>query len=272
MAGAPVISAKELSARVGTADCPLILDVRKPTAFAAAKDLLPTARWRDPTQLAEWERDLPRGVAVVVYCVGGREVSQTAAMSLREAGLDASYLDDGITAWRDAGAPLVARSARTDAMDRRPSLWVTRERPKIDRIACPWLVRRFVDRAASFAYVPSAKVEAVARERGGEPYDIPGVAFSHVGEDCSFDAFIKAFGLRDAALDHLALIVRATDTGRLDLAPQASGLLAVSLGLSAMHPDDLTMLDAGMQLYDALYAWCRTASAETHGWPPAPAR
>lgn len=272
MAGAVSISVNDLFDRIGSADCPLILDVRRPTAFVEAKDLLPTARWRDPTKLAEWERHLPNAASIVVYCVGGREVSQTAAAKLRESGLDARYLAGGITAWREAGAPLVTRSPHTDAMDRAPSLWVTREWPKIDRIACPWLVRRFVDRAASFAYVATAKVETVARERGGEPYDIPGVAFSHVGEECSFDAFLKTFGLKDAALDHLALIVRAADTGRLDLAPQASGLMAASLGLSALYADDLAMLEAGMGLYDAFYAWCRKASAETHGWPPAPAR
>jgi rhodanese-related sulfurtransferase len=269
MAGASAISTSDLSDLIGGGRFPLLLDVRKPTAFAEGKQLLPTARWRDPNQVTEWAPGLPREAGIVVYCVHGREVSQSAAASLAAAGLNAHFLDGGIEAWRESGLPMVARSERTDAMDRAPSLWVTRERPKIDRIACPWLVRRFIDRAAEFAYVPAPKVETVARARGGEPYDIPGVAFSHVGDDCSFDAFIKTFGLKDTALDRLALIVRAADTGRLELAPQAPGLLAVSLGLSAIHADDLAMLEAGMQLYDALYAWCRKAVAETHGWPPA---
>ena len=269
MAGASTISIQDLSERIGAPDCPLLLDVRKAQAFAEGHDLLPTARWRDPARAADWGHSVPRDAPVVVYCEHGREVSQTVTASLRAAGVDARALVGGIEAWRAAGAPLVERSERTDAMDRGRSLWVTRERPKIDRIACPWLVWRFVDRAAEFVYVAPASVEAVARELGGTPYDIPGVAFSHVGEACSFDAFIKTFGLADPALDQLALIVRAADTGRLDLAPQAAGLLAFSLGLSALYKHDLAMLKVGVLLYDALYAWCRKASAETHGWPPA---
>jgi hypothetical protein len=145
-----------------------------------------------------------------------------------------------------------------------PSRWVTRERPKIDRIACPWLVRRFVDPAAAFLYVAADRVTETARSEGAVPYDVPGVRFSHRGERCSFDAFLDEFGLADEPLSSLALIVRGADTARLDLSPQAPGLLAVSLGLSAMHRDDLAMLEAGMIVYDALYAWCRDARREGH--------
>lgn len=147
--------------------------------------------------------------------------------------------------------------------------WVTRERPKIDRIACPWLITRFIDKAPEFLYVPTGEVLAVAASIGAIPYDIPGVEFTHVGELCSFDAFLKKYALRDAALDHLALIVRGADTGRLDIAPHAAGLLAISLGLSRSFPDDHDMLGYGLILYDALYAWCRDLQRETHGWPPA---
>lgn len=150
-----------------------------------------------------------------------------------------------------------------------PSRWVTRERPKIDRIACPWLVLRFVDARAEFLYVPPEKVLDVAKTENAEPYDIPGVRFSHDGERCSFDAFIKLFGLRDAALHHVAAIVRGADTGVLTLAPEAPGLLAISLGLSQMYEDDHDMLRAGLVVYDALYAWARKAQGERHGWPPA---
>ena len=154
----------------------------------------------------------------------------------------------------------------------RPSIWVTRERPKIDRIACPWFIRRFVDPDAVFHYVAKDFVKDVATETGGTPYDIPDVDFSHVGEKCSFDAFIAWSGIQDPAMNRLADIVRGADTGRLDLAPECAGLLATSLGLSALYEDDdLAMLDAGMAVYDALYAWARHASSENHNWAPKPA-
>jgi hypothetical protein len=148
-----------------------------------------------------------------------------------------------------------------------PSKWVTRERPKIDRIACPWLIRRFVDPKAEFLYVPTERVFAVAAETGATPYDIPGAEpFSHDGEKCSFDAFLKLYDFADPALATLAVIVRGADTARPELAPQCAGLLAASLGLSRMHADDLEQLEAGMGLYDAFYRWCRDAVDETHDW------
>jgi hypothetical protein len=147
--------------------------------------------------------------------------------------------------------------------------WVTRERPKIDRIACPWLIRRFIENEPEFLFVPVEKVFEVATETGAIPYDIPGAELSHVGELCSFDAFLSRYELKDPALQHLANIVRGADTGRLDLTPQSPGLLAISLGLSHCHQDDHEMLRHGMVLYDALYAWCRSLTGETHGWPPA---
>jgi hypothetical protein len=150
--------------------------------------------------------------------------------------------------------------------------WITRERPKIDRIACPWLIRRFIEADAEFIYVPAEQVFTAAKEVGAVPYDIPGSEpFSHDGELCSFDAFIKYYNLADPALDHLAIIVRGADTARPDLAPQAAGLHAVSLGLSANIPDDHAMLEQGMVIYDALYTWCRDLQQEVHNWTP-PAR
>ena len=144
--------------------------------------------------------------------------------------------------------------------------WVTREHPKIDRIACPWLVARFIDPDAEFLYVPAADVLKVAQETGAIPYDIPGVEYGHAGELCSFDAFIRIHQLADPALDELALIVRGADTARLDLAPQCAGLLAQSLGLSALFPDDHEMLGHGMRMYDAYYAWLQQKRDETHLW------
>lgn len=146
--------------------------------------------------------------------------------------------------------------------------WVTREHPKIDRIACPWLIARFIDKTPEFLFVPTEQVLVVARETGAVPYDIPGVEMSHEGEFCSFDTFLKKYNLTDPALHQLAVIVRGADTSRLDLAPQAPGLLALSLGLSRVYADDHEMLRHGMVMYDALYAWCRDCQKETHGWPP----
>ena len=146
--------------------------------------------------------------------------------------------------------------------------WITRERPKIDRIACPWLIRRFIEPEAQFLYVPANKVVEVAEDEGGIPYDIPGVEFSHFGEKCSFDAFLEKYDLTDPALLQLAEIVRGADTSRLDLTPQSAGLFALSLGLSANFADDHEMLEHGMVMYDALYAWCRSCQEESHNWPP----
>ena len=145
--------------------------------------------------------------------------------------------------------------------------WVTRERPKIDRIACPWLITRFIDKAPEFLYVPAPEVLAVAQQTGAVPYDIPGVEMSHVGELCSFDAFLSKYELTEPALQQLATIVRGADTSRLDLTPQSAGLFALSLGLSKVFTDDHEMLRHGMVMYDALYAWCRNAQG-THAWPP----
>ncbi|TDP63258.1 chromate resistance protein ChrB domain-containing protein [Roseateles toxinivorans] len=146
--------------------------------------------------------------------------------------------------------------------------WITRERPKIDRIACPWLIARFIDREPEFLYVPAGEVMAQAQRLGAVPYDIPGVEMSHVGELCSFDAFLVKYGLDEPALRQLALIVRGADTSRLDLTPQSAGLYAISLGLSQQFSDDHEMLAHGLVMYDALYAWCLSCQGETHQWPP----
>ena len=143
--------------------------------------------------------------------------------------------------------------------------WITRERPKIDRIACPWLIARFIDAAPEFLYVPADRVMAVAAQTGATPYDVPGVEMGHVGHKCSFDAFLARHRLEDPALRRLADIVRGADTSRLDLTPQSAGLLAISLGLSRLFADDHEMLRHGMVVYDALYAWCREDRAGDAG-------
>jgi len=146
--------------------------------------------------------------------------------------------------------------------------WVTRERPKIDRIACPWLIARFIDKEPEFLYVPPSQVLEVADKTGAVPYDIPGVEMTHVGDLCSFDAFLSKYELTDPALEQLAAIVRGADTSRLDLTPQSPGLYAMSLGLSQVFSDDHEMLGHGLVMYDALYAWCKSCQGETHAWPP----
>jgi rhodanese-related sulfurtransferase len=257
----PSISAADLYGRLGTASAPMVVDVRRPADFASADALIVSAFHRDPDQVPQWRGELPGRRHVVVHCVHGHQVSQGVAAALRAAGIDASYLQGGITDWIDNGFPTY-RPVRTT-----PGTWVTRERPKIDRIACPWLIRRFIDPEAQFIYVPAKDVLEVAKETGGTPYDIDGVEFTHEGERCSFDTILRIYGIKDPALDHLSEIVRGADTSRHDLAPQCGGLFAISLGLSANFPDDHEMLGHGMVMYDALYTWCRTLQTETHNWP-----
>ena len=178
-------------------------------------------------------------------------------------------LEGGSFAWSDAGLPMVDRATLTRFAPKRPSVWVTRRRPKIDRIACPWLIRRFIDADAKILFVDPAYVEAAAAEAGGIPFDIPKVEISHDGERCSFDTMLKLFALEsEPSLARLALIVRGADTARPDLAPEAAGLHAISLGLSALAgDDDHGLLQRGFMVYDALFAWLRFAADERHNWP-----
>ena len=153
--------------------------------------------------------------------------------------------------------------------DRRPTRWVTRERPKIDRIACPWLILRFIDADARFLYVPTEQVFTVAEREQAVAFDIPGAPFSHEGELCSVDSFLRQFGLEDRGLAIIAPIIRGADTDRHELAPEAAGLHALSLGLAQMHRDDHALLAQGLVVYDALYAWAAKAFGERHDWNPA---
>lgn len=250
------VTATQLQAELAGSRPPLLIDVRRTPAFRSAKDMAAGALRRDPAFVASWAKSLPGGAGVVVYCVHGHEVSQDAARALREAGTDARYLEGGLEeGWKAAGGALALKPAHASTR------WITRERPKIDRIACPWLVTRFIDEDAEFLYVPADTVRRVAAEQDATAYDVPDVPFGHDGERCSFDAFMKAFRLSEPALARLAVIVRGADTARLDLAPQAPGLLAVSFGLSRNFPDDHELLRQGMVIYDALYTWCREGAA-----------
>jgi rhodanese-related sulfurtransferase len=245
------ISSSELYARLGTASAPLLLDVRRDQAFNEDGGLVIGALRRPPGDIDRWSRDLIPGRPVVAYCVHGHEVSQGVAASLSRAGIEAVYLEGGIAGWKERGLPTRRNLGAVEAK------WVTREHPKIDRIACPWLISRFINPLAAFLYVPADQVISVAKREEATPYDVNDVQFGHVGDHCSFDAIVKAFEIKDPALDHLATIVRGADTSRPDLTPQCEGLLAISYGLSANFPDDHEMLRHGLVMYDALYTWCR---------------
>ena len=243
------ISPKDLWNAIATQDAPQIIDVRRREAYGESPHLLPGAIWRDAARAAEWATEFDVTRPIVVACKAGHEMSQCAAAQLRASNIDARVLD--------RIAP------------RRPSIWVTRRRPKIDRIACPWLVRRFLDPQARILFVDPDQVTNVARETGGIPFDIKDVELSHVGERCSFDTMLKLFGLEgEPSLARLALIVRGADTARHDIAPEAGGLHAISLGLSALAgDDDHGLLERGFVVYDALFAWLRFAAEERHNWP-----
>jgi len=262
------ISPDDLWSLIGTAQAPQLIDVRRREVHDAAPGLIPTAVWRPASDTA-WSSALDTARPVVLACRAGHEMSQMAAADLRTRGFDARILAGGYDAWTAAGLPLVAKAAVARFAPKQPSLWVTRRRPKIDRVACPWLIRRFIDADARFLFVDPPQVPAVARESGGMPFDIEGVELSHEGERCSFDTMLKLFGLEsEPSLARLALIVRGADTARPDIAPEAAGLHAVSLGLSALAgDDDHGMLRHGFIVYDALFAWLRFAAAERHNWP-----
>ncbi|WP_439494152.1 chromate resistance protein ChrB domain-containing protein [Bosea sp. (in: a-proteobacteria)] len=262
------ISAAQLSKLVGLPDAPVIIDVRIPDDVAADPCRLPGSDSRSHTDVSAWANAYA-GQRVVVSCQRGLKLSEGVAAWLRHHGIAAENLTGGFEAWRDAGG-LLLRSAAVPPRDAGGrSVWVTRTRPKVDRIACPWLIRRFVDRQAVFLFVSPSEVAAVAERFAATPFDIEDVFWSHRGERCSFDVMIEEFGLASPALDRLAAIVRAADTATLETVPEAAGFLAASLGLSRMFRDDLAQLDAGMLLYDAMYRWCRDASEETHNWPAA---
>lgn len=262
------ITAAQLARLVGTPVAPIIVDVRSDEDFASDPRLIPGSVRADALnpQLAGAPKN-PRSKTVVV-CQRGGKLSQGAAAWLRHAGVEAETLEGGFDAWRSADGLLLKLAALPEPRDAHGrTVWVTRARPKVDRIACPWLIRRFVDARAVFLFVAASEVGGVAERFGATPFDIDDVFWSHRGDRCTFDAMIEEFGLSSPALDRLATIVRAADTARLDLAPQAAGFLAASLGLSRMYRDDLEQLEAGMPLYDAFYRWCRDAVEETHNWP-----
>ena len=260
------ITVPQLSRLIGLPDTPALIDVRSADDYRAEPRLLPGSYRRDYRTVSDWAASF-HGRSVIVICQNGLELSQGVAASLRYEGIEAQTLEGGFKAWQDGGQ-LRLKTDKLPARDEKGrTVWVTRARPKIDRIACPWLIRRFVDRDAVFLFVSASEVLAAAEQFNATPFDVENVFWSHRGETCTFDTMIEEFGLRSEPLHRLAVIVRGADTSRPGLAPQAEGLLAASLGYSRMYKDDLAQLNAAMGFYDAFYRWCRDAHAETHTWP-----
>ncbi len=254
------ISPAQLNRLIGTPDAPLLIDVRVPDDFADDPRLIPCSARVAHGGIAGLA--VAPGRRAVVICHHGAKLSEGAAAILRTRGIPAEVLEGGFEGWKAEGLTLTPAAVIPGTR-----LWVTRQRPKIDRVACPWLIRRFIDPGAAFLFVAPGEVAGVADRFGAVPYDIEGVSFSHRGGMCSFDALLDDFALHTPALDRLAAVVRGADTDRHDLAPQAAGLLAISVGLSRQFRDDLEQLAAGMVVYDALYRWARDGFGEGHDWP-----
>ena len=262
MAAPNEMTCKHLLRLMGTPQAPVIVDVCIDADFVEDPSVIPDAlRW------SHSEIDglvaLLAGRPCVVVRQKGLKLSQGLMSRLRGRVRDAQYLSGGIYGWRDSdGMIRIPATALPD-----PGLYVTRHRPKIDRIACPWLIRRFVDPAARFLFVAPAEVTGVAEKFNAIPFDVEDVHFSHDGPNCTFDKMLVEFALTSPALARLATVVRAADTNCHDQSPQAAGLLAFSVGLSRLYKDDLQQLEAGMALYDAFYRWARDGVDEGHDWP-----
>lgn len=262
------ISPDKLVRLVGIPTGPVLIDVRPEEEFATEPLLIPGSLRRSAADVGAWAGAF-HSQSVVVACRDGGSLSQGVASRLRHEGVAAEALEGGIAGWASAGLPMVPNTVLPPRDSEGRTVWVTRGRPKVDRIACPWLIRRFVDPSAIFLFVAPSEVQGVAERFGAAPFDIEGegVVWIHQGEHCTFDVMVEAFGLGGhEPLKRLAPIVRGADTGRPDLVPEAAGLLAASLGLSRMYADDQEQLEAGMPLYDAFYRWCRDATDETHNW------
>jgi rhodanese-related sulfurtransferase len=258
------ITVPQLSRIVGLPGAPALVDVRSPQELGAEPLLLPAARHMDARTVSNWAR-LYSGKRVVAYCRDGGHISQGIAAWLRQAGIGAETLQGGFEAWRRAEEPLMRVGGLPERDGEGRTVWVTRARPKIVRIACPWLIRRFIDPGAAFLFVATSEVSAVAARFGAAPFDTGDGIWNDRWDLCTFDVMLEEFGLGTEPLSRLAAIVRGADTGRPELAPQSAGLLAASLGYSRMHRDDLAQLEAVLPLYDALYRWCRDGTDETHG-------
>ena len=269
----PLSTSTADSARlVGTTAAPLFVDVRKAKDFAASEYFIPGAiRW-DYDANQPQPAEVKQATNAVAYCVKGLHVGITGAEKLSAQNINATFLEGGLRQWMETDAPRVKKRPDLGVTGESVSRWVTRARPKIDRIACPWLIKRFIDPRAEFFYVPTSEVLTFAKTNNAVAYDIPSAPIEHAGPLCSFDNFLRAFELVSPALERMASIVRGADTDALNLAPQSAGLLAISLGFSKNIADDHAMLNDMMPVYDALYRWCIDAveaTDEKHNWKPA---
>ncbi len=251
---------------IGTPDAPAVIDMCTDADFETHACRIPTAR-RWPHRELATRADALRGRHGTVACHGGLKLSHDAAAVLREHGLPAIVLAGGTEARRAAELPLVPTAAIGPGWAGGPARCVTRHRPKIDRIACPWLIRRFIDPAAEFLCVPAAEVAGVAERFEARPFDTADAPWTHVGDSCTFDTMVERFGLTCPALRTMAKVIRAADTGRHETEAEAAGVLALSVGLSRAHKDDLAQLDAGMILCHAHCRCVRDGAGETCGWP-----
>ncbi len=258
------ISVAQLSRIIGLPAAPMLVDVRPCDDRGSGRHLLPTARQMKSQTVSAWAHNFS-GRRVIVYCRDGGNVSQGTAAWLRQAGIDAQTLEGGFEAWRKADQPNVCTDRLPQRDEAGRTTWVTRGRPKIVRIACPWLIRRFIDPTAVFLYVAPSEVAAVAERFTATPFDSGEGIWNDRGDACTFDVMLEEFNLKTEPLLRLAAIIRGADTGLPDLTPQSGGLLAISLGYSRMFKDDVAQLDATMPVYDALYRWCRDGTEETHG-------
>ncbi len=261
------ISPAELSRRIAMAEPLRIFDVRRPPAIESDSRFLPGSRWRNHMDALDWAASLSRDNLIVLNCMHGHNVSQIATAKLRSAGYNARALAGGVDGWKDNGFPTIGQS-KLAPVSSKPTTWVTRINPKVDRVACPWLISRFIDPDAVFHFAEPEWVNEIAQELGGVAFDTPGAPIEHDGDLCSFDTLLREFDLDDPSLQQLAEIVRGADTGRNDLAPEAAGLLAVMLGNSIIGRTDHQTLHHGFPVYDALYARLRLAADEQHGWQP----
>lgn len=259
------ISPQELHQRMANAEPLRVFEVRRPAAIEPQSRFVPGSRWRNHLEATHWAAELPRDRLVVVNCMHGHNVSQLAASVLRQAGYNARVLEGGITAWINAGLPTVGQSPLAPVAAP-PTTWITRLSPKIDRVACPWLIRRFIDPDARFLFAEPEWVIEIAAELGAVAFDTPGAPIEHDGGLCSFDTLLREFDLNDPALAELAVIVRGADTNRNDLAPEAAGLLATMLGNSVRMGSCSDVVQIGIPVYDALYARCVLSVGGRHGW------
>ena len=266
MAAPNEITPAQLLRLIGTPDAPLVIDISIDPDFGDDPFLIPGSIRHPHTDLPGLKA-LVGDSSCVIICQRGIKLSQGMTARMRADGHKAEYLKGGMFAWRDMKEAVRVPASALPASIDGATLWVTRHRPKIDRIACPWLIRRFVDRNARFLFVSPGEVLGVADRYGATPFDIEDVFWSHRGDKCTFDTMLDEFVLHTPALDRLASVIRAADTNRHDMAPEAAGLLALSVGLSRQYRDDQEQLKAGLTFYDALYRWARDGQDEGHDWP-----